>query len=99
MDEQRYQAWWLLHRRVASGETLSAEEQRDYEAGRAELEAEEWASLHTAPAQLQLVQARLRELSARHQQLAQQEATLREQAAALEERYAALTGEKLGLGV
>lgn len=52
MNEQRYQAWWLLHRRAAKGETLSAEEQRDYEAGRAELEAEEWASLKMAPADL-----------------------------------------------
>jgi phage shock protein A len=99
MDEQQYQTWWTLHRRVAKGESLSAEERRVYEVGRRALEAEEWASLRQAAADLRPLQERLRELTAHNQQLAQQEAALRERAAELEQHYLALTGEKLGLEV
>jgi hypothetical protein len=99
MDEQHYQDWWLLHRRVVTGETLSPDEQRDYEAGREELEAEEWAQLRPARAELHAMQLRLRKLTSYNQQLAQQEDVLRREAAALEERYATLTGETLGLVV
>ena len=59
MDEQRYQAWWLLHRRVVTGEALSTKEQHDYEAGRTELESEEWNNLRITPAELRSTQARL----------------------------------------
>ena len=41
MDEQAYQYWQVLHRRVVMGETLSAAEQAVYEAGCEELDAEE----------------------------------------------------------
>lgn len=41
MDEQAYQHWQVLHRRVALGETLSASEQAVYEAGCREWDAEE----------------------------------------------------------
>jgi len=99
MDEQRYRAWWVLHRRAAKGETLSEEERRLYEAGRAELESEEWAGLRTAAVALRPLQERLRELAARNRSLAQREAALREQAADLERQYRALTGEALGLEV
>ena len=99
MDEKQYQAWWALHRRVVKGETLSEEETRAYEVGRAELEAEEWASLRQAAAGLQPLQERLRELTAHNQQLAQHEAALRQRAVELEHQYVALTGETLGLEV
>ena len=99
MDEKQYKAWWTLHRRVATGELLSEEESRIYEAGRAELEAEEWASLRTASVALRPLQERLRELIAHNQSLTQQEAALRERAAELEHQYLELTGEPLGLEV
>jgi hypothetical protein len=99
MDEKVYQAWWPLHLRVALGEALSAEEQRVYEAGRAELEAEEQSELRRDVTELRALQAQLREMTARDRELAQQEAMLRQQAAQLEHRYLALTGEPLGLEV
>ncbi len=99
MDENVYQAWWRLHLRVALGEELSAEEQRVYEAGRAELEAEEHGQLRRDVSELRKLQARLREMMARDRELAQQEAMLRQQAAQLEQRYLALVGEPLGLEV
>jgi precorrin-6B methylase 1 len=48
MNEQQYKIWWQLHRRVAVGEQLSEEEQRAYQSGLAELEAEEMAALSPA---------------------------------------------------
>jgi hypothetical protein len=41
MDEQAYQYWQVLHRRVIMGETLRAAQQAAYEAGCQELDAEE----------------------------------------------------------
>jgi hypothetical protein len=41
MDEQAYQHWQVLHRRVIMGEALSGAEQAAYEAGCQELDAEE----------------------------------------------------------
>jgi len=99
MDEQQYKAWWPLHLRVALGEALSAEEQRLYEAGRAELQAEEQAELRHDVTELRAVQAQFRELTARDQELARQETLLREQAARLERQYLALTGKSLGFEV
>lgn len=99
MDENRYQAWWPLHLRAALGETLSAEEQRVYEAGCAELQAEEKAERRRDVTELRALLAQLREMTARDRELAQQEALLRQQAAQLEQRYLALTGEPLGLEV
>jgi hypothetical protein len=97
MNEQQYQTWWRLHRRAAVGETLSEEENRIYQAGLAEMEADEWAQLRPAAVLLQSLQQRWRELTALNRELAEQEAELREQAAQLEQRYLTLTGEKISL--
>jgi hypothetical protein len=48
MNEQQYKIWWQLHRRVTVGEQLFEEEQRAYQSGLAELEAEEMAALGPA---------------------------------------------------
>src|SRR2546423_14060255 len=99
MDEQRQRIWWALHRRVSQGETLPDKDNQIYQAGRAELETEEWASLHFAAETLRPLQERLRELIVRNQQLARQETLLRQQATDLEKQYAALTGQPLGIEV
>lgn len=77
MDEQQYKVWWQLHRRAAVGEQLSGEEERAYQAGLAELEAEEWAERRPATELLRPLQEQLREITARNQQLAQEETALR----------------------
>ncbi|HJQ22498.1 MAG TPA: hypothetical protein VKA60_01195 [Blastocatellia bacterium] len=99
MDEQQKKIWWALHRRVSKGETLSDADNQIYQAGCAELETEEWASLRTAAETLRPLQERLRELIGRNQQLARQETSLRQRATDLEKQYAALTGEPLGIDV
>ena len=99
MDEARQKVWWALHRRVSKGETLSDADNQIYQAGRAELEAEEWAGLRPAAEALRPLQERLRTLIVRNQQLARQETSLRQRATDLEKQYAALTGEPLGIEV
>jgi hypothetical protein len=99
MDEQRHKIWWALHRRVSKGETLSEAESRIYQAGRAELEAEEQAGMSVTAEALRPLQARLRELIARNQKLAGQEMALRQRATELEKQYLALTGDPLGIEV
>lgn len=99
MDEKQYQSWWQLHLRSALGETLTAEEDRVYRAGLAELEAEEQAERMPDSAAARVLQTRVKELTTRTVELAQQENLLRQQAAQLEARYLAVTGERLSLEV
>jgi hypothetical protein len=99
MEEQAHNTWWQLHCRVALGETLTPEENRIYEAGRAELEIEEWNEMRRATVDWEVWKERWRELEARNEQLAQQEAELRAYAAELEQRYFELTGEEVAVGV
>lgn len=65
MDEQQHKVWWQLHRRTAVGEPLSDEEERAYQAGLAELEAEEWAELRHDPTELRALQVQSQQLTAR----------------------------------
>jgi hypothetical protein len=99
MDEKQYNIWWKLHLRAALGNTLTEEEQRVYDSGREELEAEERVELRQDLAEWRALQTRLRELTMRNQELARQEALLRERAAQLEQQYLGRTGQKLGLEV
>ena len=46
MDEATYKAWWPLHLRAALGETLTADEQANYESGLKQMEAEEEQALN-----------------------------------------------------
>lgn len=99
MDEKQYQSWWQLHLRAALGETLTAEEDRKYRAGLAELEAKEQSEWMPDPAAARALQTRVKELMTRTAELAQQEDLLRQQTAQLEARYLAVTGERLSLEV
>ena len=91
MNEQQYKIWWQLHRRVAVGGQLSEEEQRAYQSGLAELEAEEMAALSPADDEWQALREQWGELAMRRQELARQEAALRVRATELERQYLALT--------
>jgi chromosome segregation ATPase len=77
MDEQAYQYWQVLHRRVALGETLTTAEQAAYESGCQEMDAEERldgnlkrlrelrAQIASAETEQQHLQAREADLDAR----------------------------------
>lgn len=96
MEEQAYQYWQVLHRRMMSGEMLSAAEQAVYEAGCQELDAAE---------RLDGNLERLRELRAPIVAAEMEQQRLREQEAALDARIVALeacldtrTRQLLGIG-
>jgi len=99
MNEQQYRIWWQLHRRVAVGEQLSEEEQRAYQSGLAELEAEEMAALSSADDEWQALREQWGEVAMRRQELARQEAALRVRATELERQYLALTHYPIGLEI
>ncbi len=95
MNETAYQQWQALHDRWALGETLTSEEQGMYEAGCAELDAEEIlpGSLNT----LQAIHAKAKELDAQIARAQSESAALRAQIAETEARLSEPTRRRLGL--
>jgi hypothetical protein len=82
MDEQAYKAWWNLHVRKACGETLSEQEQQDYEAGVQELDAEE--SIPSNIAELRRMKASILALEAENALLRERKRQLDAEISALE---------------
>jgi hypothetical protein len=93
-----YERWWQLHLRVAVGETLTLQEQTDYQAGLAILDhEEEVASQGQSVAVLRQMRARLRELTQIHSRLQAQSQALEQQILALEDIYQKATGHALAV--
>lgn len=84
MIDSEYEQWWQLHLRVATGETLAAEEDQIYQAGLAFLEREETAQPSRADVNL------LCSLRARIQTLIQLQNKLQVQSARLNEKMRSL---------
>ena len=95
MDALEYQNWQALHRRVAAGEALTPDEQRNYEAGCRELDRNE--SLDGNLAQLRDLRARITEAEAEQRHLREREAELDARIAALEGRLDDRTRKLLGI--
>jgi hypothetical protein len=88
--EQEYREWWPLHHRSALGETLSPEEQRRYEEGRARLDAtEHYPGQEEA---LRIMDARIEAREREERALREAEAALLAEIEVLRERCRALTG-------
>ena len=96
MDEQAYQHWQILHRRVSMGETLSGTEQAAYEAGCQELDAEE--RLDGGLQRLRELRAQITAAETEQQRLRAQEAELDARIAAFEARLDTRTRQLLGIG-
>ena len=96
MDEQAYQHWQVLHRRVIMGEALSGAEQAAYEAGCQELDAEE--RLDGGLQRLRELRAQITAAETEQQRLRAQEAELDARIAALEARLDTRTRQLLGIG-
>ena len=96
MDEQAYQHWQELHRRVVTGETLSTIEQATYEAGCRELDDEE--RLDGNLERLRELRAKIAEAEAEQQRLREREAELDARIAALEARLDKRTRQLIGIG-
>ena len=103
MDETIYARWWQLHLSVARGEKLDATAQADYDAGQAELDAEERALWENANlTALRRLKAEVEKLETSHDQLQSRSRSLDRQVWTLEGAYMGLTGLELsgqGYGV
>lgn len=96
MDQATYQQWWQLHIRAARGESLSAGEQAIYEAGLAELDAEEKLLRENANLDLlRRLKAEVERLEATHTQLQTRSQRLDRRIWMLEGAYMGLTGLEL----
>lgn len=95
MNETAYRAWQVLHDRWAKGETLTPEEQATYEAGCADLDAEE--ILPGTLSNLQVIHAKAKELDAQIAHAQSAAAALRAQIAKTEARLSESTRRRLGI--
>ena len=97
MDQAIDRQWWQLHIRAARGESLIAGEQAVYDAGLAELDAQE--KLLWEDANLDLLRhlkAEVERLEATHAQLQAKSQRLDRRIWTLEGAYMGLTGLELG---
>ena len=95
MDEQAYQYWQVLHRRVATGETLNAAEQAGYESGCQALDAAE--RLDGNLERLRELRAHIAAAETEQQRLRAQEVELNARIVALEARLDTRTRQLLGI--
>jgi chromosome segregation ATPase len=96
MDEQAYQYWQVLHRRVTMGEMLRVAEQAAYEAGCQELDAEE--QLDGNLVRLRELRTQIAAAETEQQRLREQETELDARIATLEARLDTRTRQLLGIG-
>src|SRR6266571_2127015 len=96
MDEQAYQYWQVLHRRVAMGETLNAVELAVYESGCQEFDAQE--RLDGNLERLRELRAQIAAAETEQQRLREREAELDARIVALESRLDRRTRQFLGIG-
>lgn len=69
MDEATHKAWWPLHLRAALGETLTADEQANYESGLKQMEAEEEQALNGSVENLKKARQKNLELKSEYNRL------------------------------
>jgi chromosome segregation ATPase len=95
MDEQAYQYWQSLHRRVMLGETLTTAEQAVYESGCEEMDAKE--RLDGNLERLRELRTQIAAAETEQQRLQAREAELDARIAALDARLDARTRQLLGI--
>ena len=96
MDEKTYAHWWEYHIRAAKGETLTAEEQVEYEVGLAALDQEEKEQFQDNDlTALRQSRGKIEQLQADHAQLMAEQERLDQRIALLERNYQTLTGYQL----
>ena len=96
MDQATYARWWSLHARAARGENLDTAERAAYEAGLANLDADEkiaWGD--DAVTLLRQLRSEVERLEQAHAQLQARSQQLDRQIWTLEGAYMSLTGFEL----
>ena len=96
MEGQNYTLWRALHLRVVQGETLSPVEQKCYEEGERQQDAEEYLVGRGEP--LRALKAKMREMEREGQRLLERKALLDAEIAALEAHLSPRTRELLEVG-
>src|SRR5262245_29933105 len=96
MDAETYRQWQELHRRILQRDALNASEQKAYEAGCQELDADE--RLDGSLEQIRQLREQILSTEAEQQHLREQEAELDARIAALEARLDTRTRQLLGIG-
>jgi multidrug resistance efflux pump len=92
-----YDHWWSLHLRVAKGENLSTQEQRDYELGLGQLDSQSESSESDTIAYLRSLRAAINRALNLHAELTARSAELDRKIVALESNYQRITGHSLSL--
>jgi hypothetical protein len=96
MNKQTYNQWWQLHLRVSQGETLSPQEQAQYNAGLDALDNEEKEQFQsTGLNAIRQLRTNIEELHHFHDQLMHESNHLDKQIATFEKVYQRLTGYQL----
>jgi hypothetical protein len=96
MDEKTYARWWEYHIRAVKGETLTAEEQAEYEVGLTALDQEEKEQFQANDlTALRQSRAKIEQLQADHARLMAEHERLDKRIALLERNYQTLTGYPL----
>ena len=95
MSNLEYERWWSLHLRVAKGETLSRQEEREYATGLDQLDNESVATDGETVSYLRTLRAAISRASKLHKELTTRSADLDRKIAALEANYQRLTGQAL----
>ena len=88
MTTYAYDLWWQLHVRVARGETLSAKEQADYQAGLDQLDLQEAQIEPESLLALRAARAQIAQQTAEHTQMLARSAQLERQIAEIESAIA-----------
>ena len=96
MNEQAYQDWQVLHRRVALGKTLTIAERAVYQSGCQEMDAEE--RLDANLERLRELRAQIAAAETEQQRLQAREEELDARIVALEARLDTRTRQLLGIG-
>ena len=97
MDQQAYENWQKLHRLVATGCALDAQQQATYEAGCRELDQDE--NLDGGLGRLCELRTRVKESQAEQRRLLRRAADLDAHIAVLETHLDPRTRQLLGIGV
>lgn len=95
MTNLEYERWWSLHLRVAKGETLSPQDEREYTTGLSQLDSETASTDGETITYLRTLRAAINRAVSLHTELTTRSAELDRKIVGLETNYQRLTGQAL----
>ncbi len=95
MTDFNYEHWWQLHIRSAKGESLTAEEQAEYDAGQTFLDSQDTIIDSNTVTLLRTLRSTIQRTTQRHAELLTHSEELDQKIAVLESNYQQTTGKSL----